>query len=104
MEYTTGTRFIVSQKFYKCEECGKSLPSPVKYFTRIEEYGDILTNKKGQSYRNKKYKRFHLDCALKLKDLNNYEKQMLAPFIMARCSTKHPLEGTNAVKVVSDQG
>ena len=101
MDYTNGSRIIRALKRYKCELCGEIMPYGGKYFTRIIEYGKKLQNKNGKIYRNKIYKRYHSDCALQLKDLNDIEKGLLTPFIMAKFSTQLPLGGTNVDKKAS---
>lgn len=92
---------IVAQKFYKCALCGKIMPSAVRYFTRIVEHGPVFTNKTGKTFRNKIYNRYHNECALQLKDLNDIEKGLLTPLIMAKFLTQMPLGGTNVDKKVS---
>lgn len=77
-DYKTGTYITKPRKIWNCEHCGKVLPTGQATFTRVKEYGDERTrDSDGETYRKKKYKRYHISCATKLNDLTPHEIALL---------------------------
>ena len=64
-------------RIWRCYFCNKQIKIGEQTFARVTEYGDKLIRGDGQVYKLKKYKRFHIDCAGKLKNLNEHELALL---------------------------
>jgi len=65
-------------KQWNCEHCGQPIPCRIDRFVRVHEISDLKTKFDGTTYKDKKYERYHLECASKLNDLTDDEKKMLA--------------------------
>jgi hypothetical protein len=77
MDYVTGTYFIRGRNNYLCPFCKQQINSGTIQFVRVQENGDILTRCDGETYRMKTFTRFHINCAEKLTDLTDKEKNLL---------------------------
>lgn len=70
MEYEIGKSYIINpRKEWICESCQELLPIRIPLFMRT------FPHPVEENY--KIYKRFHIDCAKQLKDLNLQEKELL---------------------------
>jgi hypothetical protein len=83
MDTEAGSYVREVRKMWGCEECKKLIDLHSKCFVRVKEIGSPIKDQNGHMYRKKEYKRWHLNCALKINDLNTYEKRLLDPVIMA---------------------
>jgi len=70
MNYITGTYLILSKKEWICEKCKKAITYKNYYFGRCK-----VDKIEGKDFHT--WKRFHLDCAKNLLNLNDYEKKLL---------------------------
>lgn len=86
-DYKTGTHIIRGRLSWPCERCGHVIQSGIRHFARIEEFGDVLVRTDGETYRQKVYHRFHLDCARALPDLNQYETSLIFQEGASQCHT-----------------
>lgn len=77
-DYKTGSYLLTARKEWCCLGCKKSIEPQIKHFARIKEYGPDIKRWDGELYKEKEYKRWHLDCALELTDLTEYERSKIA--------------------------
>lgn len=80
MEYQTGTYLVVGRKNWVCESCGKAIIFGVKHFVRVECYGPVKKRRDGQEFQEKLYERHHVECALALDNLNEFERGRLGEY------------------------
>lgn len=76
MDYKTGSYIIYAKKTWKCEHCCQDISPTTKHFARVIE-GEEKINSLKEKYTEKFYKRYHLNCALQLKDLSDKEQILL---------------------------
>lgn len=79
-DYKTGSYIMNTRKRWKCEHCGLAICDGQKQFARIKEVGEEKRNARGEAYRDKEYRRYHLHCAVHLSDLDDYEQSLLGEF------------------------
>ena len=77
MEYKQGSYIILANKEWICKKCEQKIPIKRHHFVRIKILGEEISKKTGNSFVKKQFKRFHLECALTLNDLNDYEKDII---------------------------
>jgi len=77
MEYKTGSYIIRGRQQHRCLFCYKDINASFLHFARVKESGEPLTRADGMIYYKKEYYRYHLDCALSLPDLKNFEKLLI---------------------------
>ena len=78
--YITGTYIMRSKKIWDCLCCNEKINIYDLYFNRMEEFGDIKINKKGEEYRNKKCDRYHVSCAKENLNLSKIEIDLLKEY------------------------
>ncbi len=76
-QYKTGSYIMGTRKIWTCEACLKDILIGTNCFVRIKEFGDKKINQQGEKYKDKTYKRWHIDCAKSLNTLNEYELNLL---------------------------
>ena len=103
MEYKTGSYIIIAQKRWCCEDCNTKIDSNIKQFARVKSSDIVLKTRFGTPYRQKIFKRYHVECALARNDLNDYEKRLLSFYFLQDKTFQDRLEGIhmslNEVKV-----
>jgi hypothetical protein len=98
MEYKTGSYIMVGRKFWPCFCCKKSIPPGEKSFVRVVEDKKESFDAQGVKYHRKNYSRWHIECALALRDLNQYEKGLLSFYFLQPQSRLEAPGATNYVK------
>lgn len=90
-DYKTGSYLLKGTKPWLCQTCSKPIVVAERCFARIMEHGPELKRWDGQLYRNKTYTRWHLECALQLDNLNQFEHNLLGEYF----KTAKPTQETN---------
>lgn len=80
MEYKTGSYVVVGRKNWVCEKCHKRILFGAKQFIRVTCFGPVKQRSDGKDYQEKIYERYHIECALELIDLNDYEHTRLGEY------------------------
>lgn len=78
-DYKTGTYLMCAKKPWVCEHCKTQIKVGERHMARVQEVGNVKTRWDGQSYREKVYTRFHLNCAHSIQ-LNPYEQSLVKKF------------------------
>lgn len=104
MDYKTGSRIMLGQKYWQCECCKKMIPPGDKRFVRIVEDSQTLFNTQKEPYQRKTYTRWHITCACMLNNLNDYEKRILGPYILGLHKAQDGLNQTIEAKNDAEYG
>lgn len=83
MDTKEGSYIRYGRQDWRCEDCKTTIKATEQHFVRVKVDTQVSRDSKGNYYNKREYKRWHLNCALNIKKLNDFEKTLLGPVLMA---------------------
>ena len=102
MQTKAGTYIRFGKKEWICADCGKIITTNFKHFVRISIDTKVSEDCYGEPYYKVLYKRWHIECALALNDLNDYEKTLLGPHLLALHEAQDAQEDVKIRQIASE--